>query len=139
MSIPLILDSSATLAWLLPDETNEQVDVLFHTIAVRGAYVPSLWALEVGNGLLVAERRKRISRHTRLALIQHLKDLPIEVDPHTSDYAFHNTSTLAEKYGLTLYDAAYLELALRLKGHLATLDAALIKAAQREKVLLTLL
>lgn len=136
MTVPLVLDSSAILSCLLPDEVNEKGGILLDELAIHGAHVPNLWTLEVGNSLLVAEKRKRIDRTTRLALLKALSDLPIKVDPHTSDYAFNKTSALAEKYGLSVYDAAYLELSLRLKGRLASCDKALIDAAVANQVIL---
>ncbi len=136
MTAPLILDSSAILSCLLPDEATQEKEDLLDEIAVHGAHVPNLWALEVGNSLLVAERRQRIDTETRLALLGALTDLPIHVDPHTSDYALNKTSALAAKYGLSVYDAAYLELSLRLKGRLASCDKALVNAAIANQVAL---
>ncbi len=134
MSKILILDSSAMLSCLMPDENPDWGDSLLDKIAEEGAVVPNLWTLEIANSLLVAERRKRIDQKMRLALLKALSALPIKVDPHTTDYAFNKTSSLAEKHSLSLYDAAYLELAIRLKGHLASCDQALIKAAKENKI-----
>jgi predicted nucleic acid-binding protein len=134
MKSPLILDSSATLSSFMPDEISIWGDALLEHIARHGAHVPNLWALEVSNSLLMAERRKRMDKKTRLALLKAIADLPIEVDSNTTDYAFGKTAALAEKHALSVYDAAYLELAIRLKGKIATCDAALISAAKANKI-----
>ena len=130
----IILDCSATLSLLLPDEVSQKGGALLSDLMTQGASVPSIWALEVANGLLTAQRRKRIDRETRFLILNALKDFSIIVDTHTPDYAFNKISILAEEHGLTLYDAAYLELAIRLKGVLATFDEALIKTAKKMKV-----
>jgi predicted nucleic acid-binding protein len=69
--------------------------------------------LEVGNALLTAQRRQRITREQRLKALRALADLPIETDPETSERAWREILQLANDHGLTLYDAAYLELAVR--------------------------
>ncbi|MSP53608.1 MAG: PIN domain-containing protein [Gammaproteobacteria bacterium] len=130
----IILDCSATLAWLMPDESWPEGELLLDEIVENGAYVPNLWSLEIANSLLIAVTRKRITHEMRLNLLSSLKDLPIEVDSSTSDYAFNKISTIAQEHELTAYDASYIELAVRLKGTLATLDKALIKAASKMKV-----
>lgn len=130
----IILDCSATLSWLMPVENWPEGELLLDEIVENGAYVPNLWSLEIANSLLVAVKRKRITHEMRLNFLSSLKDLPIEVDSSTSDYAFSKISTIAQEYELTAYDASYIELAVRLKGTLATLDKALIKAANKMKV-----
>jgi len=87
-----------------------------------GAIVPMHWPLEALNGLAMAERRRRIDSTRRRGLIEFLRDLPITIDPETVNQVWTGTSQLAEQHRLTLYDAAYLELALRLGLPLATLD-----------------
>ena len=130
----IVIDCSATLAWLMPDEVTPQSMQLLEAVAKEGGNAPNLWGLEIANSLLMAERRKRISRPVRLSLLEALKDLPIHIDPYTSEYAFNQTSLLAEKYGLSAYDAAYLELASRLKYPLATYDSDLKKACKTHGV-----
>lgn len=80
------------------------------------------WPLEALNGLAMAERHRRIDSTRRRGLIEFLRDLPITIDPETVNQVWTGTSQLAEQHRLTLYDAAYLELALRLGLPLATLD-----------------
>jgi predicted nucleic acid-binding protein len=131
----LVLDGSAALAFLLADERAPVVGRALDALE-RGAptFVPSHWMLEVANGLLVAERRRRISRADTAEAIEVLRQLPVDVDPETSRRAGGETAGLARQYALSVYDAAYLELALRRGAALATTDAALARAATRAGV-----
>ena len=123
-----VLDCSVAISWLMPDEYFEAH--FLDQVAEKGAIVPSLWSLEVGNVLLLAERHKRISAEQRHKALYTLLELPIIVDPMTSHHAWLETMELAERYGLTLYDASYLELALRRSLPLATFDKPLKRAAE---------
>lgn len=118
----LVLDSSVTLAWLYSDEVTPATQKVFDTILVERAWVPSLWRLEVANSLQMGVRRGRITAEFRDASLADLSLLAIAVDPETDTFAWSATLRLAERYELTLYDAAYLELAQRLTVPLATLD-----------------
>jgi predicted nucleic acid-binding protein len=93
--------------------------------------VPAVWFLEMANVLLVLQRRKRITREHRHDALKMLSALNPTVDEESSKAAFHTTSELAEKHGLTIYDATYVELAMRRKLHLASRDTALRNAAKR--------
>lgn len=126
----LVLDSSATLAWIYSDETTDAIRAVFDQVAGAGAVVPALWRLEVANSLTVAVRRNRIDFEFRRAALADLALLDITTDQHTDSQAWSETLLLADRYRLTLYDAAYLELAQRRKLPLATLDQELITAAQ---------
>ena len=125
----LVLDSSATLAWIYSDETTEEIRQLFDAVADNGAIVPALWRLEVANSLTVAMRRRRIDADFRRAALADLALLDITTDPHTDSLAWGEMLTLADRFRLTLYDAAYLELAQRRTLPLATLDEELCAAA----------
>lgn len=118
----LVLDSSVTLAWLYSDELTEPIRHVFEQVTASRAWVPSLWRLEVANSLLMAVRRKRIDVAFRDGSLTDLALLNISTDPDTDALAWSSTLQLADRYTLTLYDAAYLELALRLSLPLATLD-----------------
>lgn len=124
-----VLDSSATLAWIYGDETTEAVRLLFDIVAEEGAVVPALWRLEIANSLTVAVRRGRIGVGSRDAALCDLAFLDIAIDPHTNAQAWSATVQLADRFRLTLYDAAYLELAQRLALPLASLDNELRAAA----------
>ena len=126
----LVLDSSVTLAWIYDDETTEAIRQVFVTVAEKGAFVPALWRLEVGNSLTMAVRRNRIDSEFRRAALADMALLDITTDPHTEGHAWSATLALADRFRLTLYDAAYLELAQRRALPLATLDVDLRKAAQ---------
>lgn len=130
----LVLDSSVSLAWLHEDEQVDGVAGVFDRIIENGAVVPLLWPLEVANSLTVATRRGRISRDQRAAFLRSLANLDIATDPQTNDHAWSASLQLADLYGLTVYDAAYLELAQRLRVPLATLDTALAAAARKAGV-----
>ena len=125
----LVLDSSMTLAWYFEDEqTPAAMEVLRH-VAENGAVAPSLWRLEVANGLQMALKRKRISAAYRDASLNDLGSLAIAIDAETDRHAWTATLRLSDRFGLTMYDAAYLELSGRLRLPLATLDAQLASAA----------
>ena len=126
---PLILDSSATLAWIYGDETTEAIRRVFEIVAESGALVPALWRLEVANSLTMAVRKRRIDPDFRRAALADLFLLDITTDQQTDSYAWTDTLNLADQLHLTVYDAAYLELARRRALPLATLDQQLRTAA----------
>lgn len=126
----LVLDSSATLAWIYGDETTDVIRAVFDEVADSGAVVPALWRLEVANSLTVALRRSRIDAEFRRAALADLAVLDISTDQHSESHAWAETLQLADRYRLTLYDAAYLELAQRRRLPLATVDRELDTAAR---------
>ena len=132
----LVIDASAVLAWCFEDEGGAEADALIERVATDGAAVPGLWSLEVANGLVSGERRGRIKAADSAAFIAMIEELPISPDPSTGARALHETISLARAHRLTAYDAAYLELAMRLGLPLATGDRSLRAAAQRVGVLL---
>jgi predicted nucleic acid-binding protein len=134
--VSLVIDSSMTLAWYFEDEKTEASLAVLKRVADAGAIVPALWRLEVLNGLQVAVRRGRIDSAYRDASLADLQSLVIAIDPATNRQAWSATLRLCERFGLTPYDAAYLELAQRRQLPLATLDAALVRAARADNVLL---
>jgi predicted nucleic acid-binding protein len=132
----IVLDSSVTLAWLYADEITEAVREVFEGLADSEAWVPGLWRLEVANVLEFGVRRRRHDAAFRDAAFVDLAALPIRVDPETDLHAWGATAQLAARHRLTVYDAAYLELARRREIPLATLDGELRIAASAEGVLL---
>ena len=124
-----VVDSSVALTWCFAEERTPSTAALLEKVTENGAWAPSLWPLEVLNALLMAERRRRIEPDKRQELIGVLQTLPIFLDKETTAQAWTITTRLAERYRLTLYDAAYLELAQRLELPLATLDKELRDAA----------
>ena len=129
-----MLDASVAAAWCLNDESDVYSLAALHSLATGGAIVPHLWGLEVANVLRTAERRGRISADDVNRACTHLLSLPVAVDPVARDRAFTTVLRLARLHGLTTYDAAYLELAMRHELPIATLDAALAVAAESEGV-----
>jgi len=119
-----VLDSSVALAWLLPDEDAEALDALADRLEQEPAHVPAIWPLEVGNALLMAQRRARIKDDELIRSVSALLALPIDVDSAGST-ALAAVLSIARDLGLSAYDAAYVELAKRLAIPLATLDAKL--------------
>ena len=129
----LVLDSSVTLAWVLDDETAGAESTL-ELMDVERAIVPAHWILEVTNGLRMAVRRQRLKLENVSQLMKQLRSLPLRVDPATEVMGWNEIPALAERFELTTYDAAYLELALRLNAPLATLDLDLARAAREAGV-----
>jgi predicted nucleic acid-binding protein len=127
--LSLVLDASLALAWYFEDETTTATEAVLSHVSETGAVVPGLWRLEVANGFQSAVRRKRISAEYRDGSLAELALLPIAIDPDSDTYAWTTTLRLADRFGLTVYDAAYLELAQRRSLPLATLDQPLRGAA----------
>jgi predicted nucleic acid-binding protein len=126
----LVLDSSVTIAWIFDDEVTAAVNRVFALITKANAWVPSIWRLEVANALEYATRHKRIGAPFRDASLADLALMKILTDPDTDTYAWTITLQLAERFRLSLYDAAYLELAYRRKLPLASLDKELRRAGK---------
>jgi predicted nucleic acid-binding protein len=134
--VSLVLDCSATLAWVFPDETSKAIQSVFERVVEQGALVPDLWRIEVANSLTMAFRSGRMTEEERTTSLLDLADLQIVADDETGTRVWSDTISLADRYRLTVYDATYLELALRLSLPLATLDSELRKAARSARVLL---
>jgi predicted nucleic acid-binding protein len=127
----LVVDASIALTWCFEDEVTEATEVIGTRIDSEGAIVPDLWRLEIGNALLSAERRGRLKRSDVEQRLGLLMALPITIDGDTASRAWTDTLLLARAERLTLYDAAYLELAIRRDVELATLDRELRRAARK--------
>lgn len=125
----LVVDASLTLQWFLTDETNRQYSLkVLSTLAENRAVVPALWSYEVGNGLVMAYRRKRVTVEQIKQFVAKLDRLPIVAMP-VSNTNLSELPELALAHQLTNYDAAYLDLARRMNIALATSDVALARAA----------
>ena len=125
-----VLDCSVTMAWVFPDEATEATNQLRDSLVESRSFVPSLWPVDVDNVLLVATRRNRIRVDDWPEIRASLEALPIEIDPVTTSRAWGASLELARTHQLSVYDAMYLELAMRLQLPLATLDRALHGAAR---------
>ena len=130
----LVLDSSVALAWIYADETTDAVLGLLDNIRINGAWVPGLWRWEIANVLQLNVRRGRHAGDFRDGALATLALLPVKVDAEADRQAWSATLHLAERHALTVYDAAYLEIASRRKIALASLDRQLRGAAMNEGV-----
>jgi predicted nucleic acid-binding protein len=128
--VSLVVDASMTIAWLFHDERDEQTQLALRLVTAEGASVPSIWRLEVANVLRSAVRRRRCDEAYAIRCLQRLRRLRIAVDSETDRHAWEATRALSHAHDLTLYDAAYLEVAIRLRRTLASRDNALLKAAR---------
>lgn len=126
-----IVDASIALSWCFTDETTPNTVSLLERLETEIAIVPSIWPLEIGNILLAAQRRKRISYADMIQFLEMLDQINIKIDDETSNKSFHEILSLAYNEKLTTYDAAYLELAMRLGLPLATKDKELYAAGHR--------
>jgi len=127
--VSLVLDNSVALAWCFEDEQTPAIMNLLDRVVATGAVAPLLWPLEALNGLLVAERRRRLTAEKRVELTGLLRALPITLDNDTAEKSWEDTLNLAEAFRLSVYDATYLELARRRRLPLASMDRALRSAA----------
>ena len=129
-----VVDASFVASLFLPDEDNSTSDRLADDLSRDGAVAPVLIQFEASNILLMAHRRKRISGVQLGQLSEAFDQLPITLQPALTAKQRADVMRLAEKHGLTAYDAAYLELSMRLTLPLASLDKPLLKAAKAEGV-----
>jgi predicted nucleic acid-binding protein len=124
-----ILDASITLAWCFEDETSPHAEHILERLENSQAIVPTLWQLEVGNALLGAEQRGRLTMAHSARFLELLHNLPIRIEAGSPWRAWGEVLALARNYHLSTYDAEYLDLAIRLNLPLATADQALKQAA----------
>ena len=126
-----VVDCSTAIAWVLADEHSESADLALDLVTAQGARAPALWWVETRNVLLKAERRGRITPADTETALSMLKRLRIRLDhaPRGGEVL-----RLARAYGLTACDAVYLELALRERRPLATLDRESARAAEEAGV-----
>lgn len=132
-----VLDNSVAMCWLLPPEKTADrafAERVLRSLATSRAYVPALWSLEVANVIVKSENKALVSEARAQGFVALLRQLNIEDDKATYTQAMGDTLNLARRYRLSAYDAAYLELAMRLGIPLVTLDADLAKAAKKAGV-----
>ncbi len=119
---PFVLDCSVAMAWCFEDEAAGYADRVLKKLATREAVVPAIWPLEVANVLLVGERRKRLTKADSSRFLELLQGLPIAIDLQAASRAFGDIMSVARSLTISAYDASYVELAMRVGLHLATLD-----------------
>jgi predicted nucleic acid-binding protein len=130
----VVVDASMTITWLFDDERTATAHAVMQRVVAQGAFVPTLWRLEVANVLRNAVRRGRCDEAYVDLSLERLGRLAIQSHEDTDRHAWGFTRTLSREEHLTLYDAAYLELAIRKRAPLASCDAALLAAATRRRV-----
>jgi predicted nucleic acid-binding protein len=129
---PIVVDASLALAWFLQDEQDSYADGVLASLQTDTiAHVPTIWAYEIANALTVAERRGRISESDSGRVLTLLRALPIELGEAPPSGVVDRVIDMARRHGISAYDAAYLELAVRLDARFATLDKPLRAAAER--------
>ena len=127
----LVLDASMAVAWCFEDETTALTEAVFDNLTSGAqAIAPALWPYEVANSLAVAERRKRINLAGIEHFLERLARFPISIDPGGPGRVFGHVLSIAREHDLSVYDAAYVELAVRSGLPLATLDRNLRAAAK---------
>lgn len=130
----VVIDASIALAWALPDESDGRAIAAYAAVEEDGAIAPVLFKIEVANALTIAARRGRITTEQRMRAIEATNDIGIVFDLEGLDTSWTTVPNLADRHKLSIYDALYLDVALRRGLPLATLDKALAAAALREDV-----
>lgn len=125
----VVLDASIALTWCFDDEGGEYSEAVLDALSTSEPFAPGLWPLEVANTLVLAIRRKRLAAKAAEQRFAFFRALPIQLEHAPSELVFGSIRALAVEHDLTIYDAAYLELALRLDCSLATVDSRLRAAA----------
>lgn len=130
-----VADASIAIAWVHPGQANDESNAWLAHVANGAELIePSLWPLEIANALLVLQRRRKITAGEREEALNLLAAIPAALDHGGSERAFKELSALAHAEGLSVYDAAYLDLSVRLKLPLACRDGPLSSAAGRRRV-----
>ena len=127
----IVIDASVAAAWFLPDEQADYADSVLAALPKTGAVAPSLFKLEIANVFTIAIRRGRIESEFRANALDKLRRLRIEFDENGSETVWQTVPDIADEFGLTIYDALYLELAQRRDLTIATLDRKLATAARK--------
>ena len=130
----IVVDASVALAWAFADEASEYAEEVLIALNGRAILVPALWAIEITNALLVAQRRKRVAQPEVRRFVELLRELTVVVDSQAVADTVSNILPLGREYQLSAYDAAYLDVAMRHSIPLATLDGNLRKAGRKAGV-----
>lgn len=130
-STRFVIDNSVVMAWCFEDEANAYADSVLESLESAEAVVPAIWPLEIGNVLLVAERRRRLGKADVARFLELISDLPITVEQETPARMLTDILSLARQFDLSTYDASYLDLAMRSGLAIATQDRSLRRAARK--------
>jgi predicted nucleic acid-binding protein len=128
----IVVDASIAVSWLFEDESDELGRDSSKRVLREGALVPPIFPAEIANALLMAYRRRRVPRGGMREALDRFRQLPIRID--SRGYEFSLEIELAERHKLTAHDAMYLALAKRHRAALLTRDAALTRAATKERL-----
>lgn len=130
-----MVDASMAIAWVHPAQATDESDAWLQRIA-DGAevVVPSTWPLEVSNALLILQRRRKLTAAERAGALRAIASLPIRLDHEAAESAFTTLSEIATRETLSVYDAAYLDVAMRHALPLGCKDGPLRTAAARSGV-----
>ncbi len=132
MSSPrFVVDNSVIMAWCFEDETNAYTDAVLESFEAYEGVVPAVWPLEVGNVLLLAERKGRLVKADVVRFLELITGLPIAVEQESAERMLTDIITLGRELHLSTYDASYLDLAMRSGLPIATQDKLLMKAARK--------
>lgn len=135
MTGSFVVDASVAVGWVHPAQATAQTEAMLDAIAEGASLeVPALWPMEVANALVVLVRRRKFTENERQIGLGWLRGLPLRIDHEMATLAFSRLSELAGAHQLSVYDAAYLDLAQRRKLALGCKDGPLRKAAQRAGV-----
>jgi predicted nucleic acid-binding protein len=134
MSARFVVDNSVVMSWCFEDEGNSYAEAVLESLEAGEAFVPAIWPLEVGNVLLVAERKRSLSRAAVVRFLELLGGLPIAVEQEPPERMLKEIVSLAREHRLSTYDASYLDLAMRLALPLSTQATSLVRAAKKCKV-----
>lgn len=135
MTRAFVADASVAVGWVHPAQATDQTAAMLDALADGATLeVPALWTLEVANALIVLVRRRKLNDDERQTGLAWLRGLPLRIDPEAASLAFSRLSELAAAHRLSVYDAAYLELAQRRKLALACTDGPLRGAAKHAGV-----
>lgn len=126
-----VLDASVALCWCFKDEADRYAKSVFPALRTTPAVVPAIWPVELANGLMVGERRKRISQTAVSELLVAFSALPIRLEPAVSCEHLPQLISIARQYPLSVYDALYLDVALQQQLPLATIDKQLRRASRK--------
>ena len=130
----IVLDCSTVMAWCFEDECDRHADAVLNALDEHSGFAPTIWPFEVANVLLAAERQRRLSASDTARFVELLAGLPIEIEPANPNLILTATLATGRTYGLSSYDAAYLELAMRTAAPLATRDKRLRAACRKAGV-----
>ena len=130
----IVLDASIVLAGTMPDENSDRASGILEHVAEEGAFAPAIFLWEVANVLSIAVRRNRLPFAQAEEIFDDISELNIAIEDTQPATIWVDVFELSQRHSISVYDAGYLELALRMKHPLATLDKALANAAMRENL-----